>query len=135
MRHVPQTRFGADGNCFEACIASLIDCDLEEVPRYTESNEDMCGYLARLDQWLAPRGLSIVVLNRKESPPGDRLPDFVAADAYYIASIQDAAADFVHAVVLRGSGELQWNPDGSEPLRSDWQAHIDSVAFLTPRPV
>lgn len=34
MKPVFQTRFGADGNCFEASVASLFELPLEEVPDF-----------------------------------------------------------------------------------------------------
>jgi hypothetical protein len=56
MRPVWQTRRSdVDGNCFEACVASLLELDdVEAVPRYRDSNESMNRYLAEdLDPWLA----------------------------------------------------------------------------------
>jgi hypothetical protein len=35
MGHIFQTRFGEDGNCFEARVAELFGCSLEEVPVFS----------------------------------------------------------------------------------------------------
>lgn len=34
MKPVMQTRFGRDGNCFAACVASIFDLDLDQVPDF-----------------------------------------------------------------------------------------------------
>lgn len=48
MKRVTQTAFGRpDGNCFEACLASILELDLESIPRYT--GED---WLERFNRWL-----------------------------------------------------------------------------------
>lgn len=42
MKPLFQTRFGSEGNCMEACIASILELDLKEVPdllAYEENGE------------------------------------------------------------------------------------------------
>lgn len=36
-RTVKQNRFGEHGNCLEACIASIVDCDLGDIPTLASS--------------------------------------------------------------------------------------------------
>jgi hypothetical protein len=50
MKPVYQTRFGPDGNCFAACLASILEIDLADVPQF---DERWCHVLR---QFLAPRG-------------------------------------------------------------------------------
>lgn len=113
MRPVRQTRFSAhDGNCFEACVATLLHVETDEVPIYTEVNASMNGYLARLDAWLAARGLAAVTLN----VGGDRAEvDYIADDTYWIGAFATDGldADHHHAIVMRGSTPV-WDPQTGE---------------------
>lgn len=106
MKPVRQTRFGPeDGNCFEACLASVLDlADVDQVPRYTESNQDIRPYLRKLDGWLSKRGLRVVSLRL-----GDNAEvDYVGGDTYWIAFVE-TATNVHHAVVRRGY-EFEWDP-------------------------
>jgi len=53
VKPVDQDRFGANGNCFAACIASLLDISLAEVP---DSGHQ--GYEKPLADFLRPCGLA-----------------------------------------------------------------------------
>jgi hypothetical protein len=66
MRPVDQTTYGPDnGNCFSACLASILEIPLEEVPVFLGTHWD--DFLP----WLAERGLSASIYPRKEYvPPG-----------------------------------------------------------------
>src|SRR4051794_21614971 len=118
MKRVYQSMSGAQGNCFEACIASILELDLDAVPAYTEPiNEPMQTYLHRLDEHLlAKRGLRAVAVNVDHKSDGDkpdRLPDYMSDDVLWIAQVQPRPgenADFNHAVVMRGS-ELAHDPE------------------------
>lgn len=48
MKRVAQTAFGRpDGNCFEACLASILELPLKDVPHFTDEN-----WLYRYNRWL-----------------------------------------------------------------------------------
>ncbi len=48
MKRVTQTAFGRPhGNCFEACLASILELKLEDIPRYTGDD-----WLERFNKWL-----------------------------------------------------------------------------------
>jgi hypothetical protein len=50
---VDQTRFGdPDGNCLAACLASLLELPLDDVPHFVAE-----GWYSALERWLEPRGL------------------------------------------------------------------------------
>ena len=54
MKPVDQTRFGSpDGNCFAACVASLLEIPLEEAPNLMNLDE----WYRAFEVWLRPRGL------------------------------------------------------------------------------
>lgn len=53
MKPVDQSIFeDGKGNCLAACVASLLELPIEEVPNFAELN-----YFAGLHKWLAERGL------------------------------------------------------------------------------
>jgi hypothetical protein len=116
MKRVFQTEFGERGNCFEACLASILELDdVYSVPRNTESNQRVQDYFERLDRRLLHGcGLQIVAINvpdKTEKGKPDRLPDHVSDDVWWIAHIKPAdEAPFHHAVVMRGR-ELAHDPD------------------------
>lgn len=64
MRPVDQTTYGIhDGNCFSACLASILEVAIEDVPRF------LGPYWDDFLPWLADRGLSASLYRR-----GDRAP-------------------------------------------------------------
>jgi hypothetical protein len=54
MTPVFQTRFGKDGNCWAACLASIFDVTLEEVDHCACNHAD---WFEQTRKWLAARGL------------------------------------------------------------------------------
>lgn len=53
MKPVDQSTFGVPtGNCLSACIASLLNLPIEEVPHFGD-----VGQYEALTAWLAPRGM------------------------------------------------------------------------------
>jgi hypothetical protein len=65
VRPVDQTTYGInDGNCFSACLASILEMPLEEVPSF------LGPYWDNFLPWLAARGLSASLYRRDYVPPG-----------------------------------------------------------------
>lgn len=134
IKKTPQTRRGDDGNCFEACIATLTGADLDSVPSYRGGPRDFNAYLAELDSWLQQTyAVHVVALVRTTCPEDDRVPDYVGSTTYWIASLRTSDGPYRHAVVMCG-GELFWDPEGAEDLAGwpDLLHRIDSVALLVP---
>ena len=53
MKPVDQTTFGSPGgNCFSACVASLLEIPIEEVPYFMDGG----AWFERFAEWLRPRG-------------------------------------------------------------------------------
>lgn len=61
MKPVFQTRFGAEGNCWAACLASYFEVSLEEVDHCAGNHAD---WHAQTQDWLAARGLYYVESSR-----------------------------------------------------------------------
>lgn len=56
MIGVGQTTFGhPGGNCFSACVASLLELPIDDVPYFMAG--DGAEWFDRLAEWLKPRGL------------------------------------------------------------------------------
>ena len=85
MKPIDQTRFhGEDGpgNCYAACLASVLELSLEDVPwpaeRDRESWGGSGGYWEVISKWLTRRGLFVLEIERKsrteEARPRDLFP-------------------------------------------------------------
>ena len=87
MIPVDQTRYGdPGGNCFSACVASLLELPIDDVPYF------MHDWPAAFDAWLEARGLCQV------SVPYD--PSMGVPPGFYILGGQCPRGS--HAVVARG---------------------------------
>jgi hypothetical protein len=65
MRPVDQTTFGVPGgNCFSACIASILELAIEDVPYFMgDFQEPDQAYADRFEAWLLPRGFYPMYFN------------------------------------------------------------------------
>jgi hypothetical protein len=52
LKPIDQTVFGEKGDCFEACLASILEIPLEVIPVFKESD-----WFKRVNEWLVTRGL------------------------------------------------------------------------------
>jgi hypothetical protein len=60
MKPVDQDEFGKDkGNCFQACVASILELDLHSVPHFCSLYGDSEWFL-KFSEWLTERGLGVV---------------------------------------------------------------------------
>jgi hypothetical protein len=88
MKAVDQTTFGyPDGNCWSACVASLLHLPIEEVPWFL-GHEDWYGAFT---QWLRPHGFYPVTVPWSEG---------WCPEGYYILGGQSPRHN--HAVIARG---------------------------------
>jgi hypothetical protein len=100
MKKVYQTRYGFEGNCFQACIASILELSLKEVPDFSnlydpEKIPEECN------KWLKSKGLGIIELNT----PNQKIDVFKTVckyNGFYIASLGDEGLLFGHAVIVKG---------------------------------
>ena len=60
MKPVQQTITGEGGDCLRACVASLLELPIEEVPNFCE-DRDWCVWLPKLQICLQARGLKMEV--------------------------------------------------------------------------
>lgn len=122
MRPVDQTIFGApNGNCFAACVASILELPLEDVPNFCARD----GWFLALRDWLKPHGLFPMAFD----DVNDETFEYIG-DALSIVS-GPAARGHLHACVYRGA-ELLHDP---HPSRAGLISFKDMVLFacLDPR--
>ncbi len=123
MKPIDQTTFGfPDGNCYSACLASIFEVPLADTPQGL--GRDPIGAIRRINDWLAPRGLSLVAhtydARKAWLPP---------ADPWVILQGRSPRGEFLHATVGRG-GEVIHDP---HPSRGGLVGHKREVhLFVTP---
>lgn len=91
MKPTMQTKFGAGkGNCFSACLASILEIPLELIPNFCA--EYPSDWLNKTNEWLAGLGLVLIDFNVES------VPDW---DTYWIASGLSPRLTCDHSVVYR----------------------------------
>jgi hypothetical protein len=106
MTPVMQTRFGRQGNCFEACIASLLDMSIERIPDLAAYDDDG-EWMGRLNEWLSKMGLAYF----EARIPRDEMKGFFSDKDFCHVMIgpTNRFTDLQHAVVGR-KGQLVHDP-------------------------
>jgi len=94
MIPVDQTQFrdqGYHGNCFQACVASILERPLDHVPNFSEVHGPY--FMRGFRGWLVEQGLGAVYLNGSAVWP---------VGAHSIATGKSPRGDFLHSVVWLG---------------------------------
>jgi hypothetical protein len=118
MTPVDQTRFGKpDGNCYAACIASILDRPLEEFDNRPVDFEN--EFTESWQAFMATKGYALV-----EVLAGQTL---ITRGLHYIASGPSPRGPFDHAVVYR-DGELVHDPHPSR----DGVERVTWLIFVVP---
>lgn len=108
MIPVMQTVFGETGNCFSACLASVLEIELSEVPNFFEGIDpkDNKAWWSALRSWLNPLNLDVmsvgITLNALEE----------YKNAYLLVGGSSPRGNFLHAVIYHG-GEMVHDPHES----------------------
>ncbi|KKK94317.1 hypothetical protein LCGC14_2684070 [marine sediment metagenome] len=96
MKPVTQTIFSKEGNCFPACIASILEIPLGSIPNFCV--EYPSDWLVETNRWLGKNhGFALILIQALGEP--DQLPAF-ATDVYHIMS-GPAERGLQHSVVGR----------------------------------
>ena len=81
MQPVDQQTFGAWGNCLSACVASILEIPLDEVPLFHDPTSPVyVPQVIKLDAWLRPVGLCAVEYSLADPALLAQLPK----DLFYI---------------------------------------------------
>lgn len=137
MKPVFQTTFGGPrgpmeerGNCFSACIASLLELTIEEVPTFVLEED----WHAAAQTWLGARGYWMLTL------PWHGHGDWYNAvlypfAGYHLLGGQSPRGEFGHSVVAH-AGRIVHDPhpEGGEPaLRPSHDEFPWELSVLVPR--
>lgn len=118
-----QTIFGeGHGNCFAACLASILERPLDEIPNFCDVDlnpgDNGEWYLA-VDAWLEERfGLSVLTFSAAES----KKQEAWYPRGYSILSGRSPRGEFDHSVVAL-DGDIVFDPHPNESglmSRKDW---------------
>ena len=132
MKPVDQTRFGyPKSNCFAACVASLLEISIEDVPDLGDWNGD---WTRPLNRWLAGRGLGYVEFDTSEKTPYYRLPRKLYAilsgrSPRHLKTVEDKP---VHHSVI-GLVDDGWHFNivhDPHPSRDGLEGPVRGVAFI-----
>jgi hypothetical protein len=99
MKFVTQTKFSQRGNCFRACLATLLNIDIDFMPPFEEQSDNVW---IPAKQWLLMQGLTICNYH-SESPP----------DGYSIAVGQSPRNPSIHHAVVALNGKQHFDPHPS----------------------
>ena len=94
-----QTVFGSEkGNCFAACIASILEVPLDTVPNFCADLPS--DWHAQTNQWLAKHyGLGLVTMQVEEGSDYDDLD--MPRDCHHFISAKTLRGDCYHCVVAK----------------------------------
>lgn len=92
MKRVVQTRTGADGNCFAACLASIFHIPLKAIPEFGDDT-----FIEDINTYLRKRGLTYRRVPMYQKPTG------------YSTIEGISPRGGLHACVAE-DGELVWDP-------------------------
>jgi hypothetical protein len=102
MKQVYQTKFGEpEGNCFNACVASILECSLEDLPDLYEIEQTGENWLVGLNNALRPIGYGIVHIPASEEKPCEA---YIPEGCHFIASGMGPRG-LLHSVVMRQEKE------------------------------
>lgn len=108
MKFITQTIFGGEaggrkGNCLQACVASIMDLELDDVPHFAELPENPGGWTADVISFAALVGWGCLVRSPAKPPTSD--------EAIAVGWSPRNKA-WTHAVVVYRSvaDYLEWDP-------------------------
>lgn len=120
MKPVDQDIFGPElGNCWAACIASILELTLSEVPNFGASGK----WFSETWNWLLDRGMASIY-----DGPGSGIQ---RPNCYHIVSGKSPRGDWGHACVSLGT-ELVHDP---HPSRAFLAGPVEDSWVIVPREI
>jgi hypothetical protein len=107
LKPVFQTKFNNEGNCFAACVASLLECDINNVP-FLYEQETWEKYEFRLNEFLKLEFKLFLITDEYDMEKYQYFLENDLKDSYSIVS-GDAERGFFHAVIYK-NGNLAHDP-------------------------
>jgi len=107
MIPVMQTVLGRGGNCFSACLASLFNLPIEDVPNFFDiAGEDDAMWWGAVRDWLRVRGFGIMSLDLTN-------PSFISVFEGWFIVCGKSSRGLDHATLWR-NGEMMHDPHPSQ---------------------
>lgn len=113
------------GNCLQACLASLLDVNLEDVPNFAAIEGDVSEWFLAMVGWLGDRGLGVWVYYTEGQPQWYGSPGTLG-----IISAKSPRGDFQHSVIgyLTEDGwQLEHDP---HPSREGTDGHATEIWII-----
>ncbi|KKN32459.1 hypothetical protein LCGC14_0813760 [marine sediment metagenome] len=134
MKHVMQTiMIPPLGNCFSACLASMMGLEIEDVPSFCQHPlwQDRCN------EWLRPRGYWYLDLNWDPQAKSIPWTTGTLVKGLCVLSGPSPRSDYHHSVVGRidcseGLVELRYVHDPYPKADDAWLREIKCVGLLIP---
>jgi hypothetical protein len=107
MTPVMQTVTGRGGNCFAACLASILELPITAVPNFFDLAPDEPGpWWKAVRDWLRPRGFGIITLSFEDAKSWDEL----CLDGYHIVSGKSPRLEGAHHSTVWHRGRMVHDP-------------------------
>jgi hypothetical protein len=126
MQFVTQTKFPQRGNCFRACLATLLNINIDFMPPFEEQSDNVW---IPAKQWLLMQGLTICNYHSEFPPNG-----------YSIAVGQSPRNPNIHHAVVALNGKQYFDPHpsrvGLKKIDRYWQIEkieVPRISFPPPR--
>ena len=134
MRRVHQTVFGKGGTCFAACVASLLEMEIDKVPNFHADHGE--NWPAAFKTWLAQHGLIPLVVVIPMDATDDLLAHLMVNGATCIAGGVTTTGSH-HACIYRGCNLIHDPfPDGEGlEVIEDMTFLVPTTFFLSRHPV
>ena len=133
---VDQTIFdNKKGNCFAACVASILEVPLVDVPNFCALKGDW--YSPTQDWLVANHGMSLVNLKVENWAGGENWAEIFdyLRGCYCILNGKSPRGEWEHSVIVR-NGEIVHDPHPSKDGLADYDYRsVDVLVVTTPRAI
>lgn len=132
MKPVEQTKGGPpDGNCFAACIASVLELELADVPNFVAYGAD--EWWDRLQDFLRGYGLEMYDFLPADEPEGWHPNGYWLAgvDSLNLGIDPETGEPYRHCVVMHG-GTLAWDPQQMPGKKTYEYVELCNVYVMRP---
>jgi len=107
VKKIQQTKFGWDGNCYQAGVASILELDLDDVPNLNTSKEvegeEMDGIV---NEWLFGSNLKLHWIRTFDEDQRKML----GPEVYHLICGPSPRSKMLSHIVVGQYGEIIWDP-------------------------
>ena len=138
MKPVDQTFLDdRDGNCFEACVASILECRLDDLPHLGDRKLECRGWFTTMARAVAERGWHLILThgawtdvgeNQVADDPGNSRASSLAPPGYAIAGGPSDRCAAGHAIVCLDGAPVH----DPHPSRAGLSGPVEEWYLLLP---